>query len=241
MLFTGLDFALAPGESALVSGPNGIGKSSLLRMLCGLLPIFAGSIEAQGAMALADERLALDMDQPLARALAFWAGIDAAPPFPMTARPTPTGQTAQTAQTAQASPPEPTAETAWATARAQLSPTPQTTPTARTAITPPSAQAVMAALEAMALAPLAQVPVRMLSTGQRKRAVLARTIASGAPIWLLDEPANGLDTASIALLGTAIESHLRRGGIIVAASHQPLPIPQPKRLTLGAPVEAEAP
>ena len=45
----------------------------------------------------------------------------------------------------------------------------------------------------MGLAPLAEVPVRMLSTGQRKRAALARVVASGAPLWLLDEPANGLD------------------------------------------------
>ena len=45
----------------------------------------------------------------------------------------------------------------------------------------------------MGIAPLAEVPVRMLSTGQRKRAALARVVASGAPLWLLDEPGNGLD------------------------------------------------
>src|SRR3546814_1620280 len=53
--------------------------------------------------------------------------------------------------------------------------------------------AVDRAVAAMALAPLAEVPVAMLSTGQRKRAAMARVIASGAPIWLLDEPANGMD------------------------------------------------
>ena len=50
------------------------------------------------------------------------------------------------------------------------------------------------ALDAMGLAPLADVPVRFLSTGQARRARIARVIASGAPLWLLDEPANGLDT-----------------------------------------------
>jgi ABC-type transport system involved in cytochrome c biogenesis ATPase subunit len=45
----------------------------------------------------------------------------------------------------------------------------------------------------MALEPLAEVPVRMLSTGQRKRAALARVVREQAPLWLLDEPANGLD------------------------------------------------
>jgi heme exporter protein A len=178
LLFTALDLSLAPGQSALVSGPNGIGKSSLLRMLCGLLPLYAGSVEADGAMALADERLALDMDQPLARALGFWAGID--------------GRGDQVAR----------------------------------------------ALDAMALTPLADVPVRILSTGQRKRAALARVIASGAPIWLLDEPANGLDTASLDLLERAMAAHRQAGGIIVAASHQPLPLPGATALTLARPAEA---
>ena len=52
-------------------------------------------------------------------------------------------------------------------------------------------------LHAFGLAPLARLPVRMLSTGQRKRAVLARVAASGAPLWLLDEPTNGLDAEGV--------------------------------------------
>jgi len=79
-------------------------------------------------------------------------------------------------------------------------------------------------MEAMGIAHLAAVPVRMLSTGQRKRATLARVIASGAPLWLLDEPANGLDGESRLLLAGAIAAHRSRGGAVLAASHQPLPI-----------------
>lgn len=179
LLFAGLSFALEPGQAALVGGPNGIGKSSLLRMLCGLLPLFDGVVEARGALALADERLALDMDRPLGRALAFWAGID--------------GQAGRLASV----------------------------------------------MDRLALTPLVEVPVRMLSTGQRKRAVLARVLASGAPIWLLDEPANGLDTASLALLGTAVEAHLAEGGIVVAASHQALPWEATVRFTLTPPADEE--
>lgn len=93
---------------------------------------------------------------------------------------------------------------------------------------------VMPALAAVDLAHLAEVPVRMLSTGQRKRAVLARVVLSGAPIWLLDEPANGLDTASVALLGTLIAAHRAKGGIILAASHLPLPIEGATMLDLDA-------
>jgi heme exporter protein A len=88
-------------------------------------------------------------------------------------------------------------------------------------------------LQAMGLAPLAEVPVRMLSTGQRKRAVLARAMASGAPLWLLDEPANGLDPDGERRLASVIREHRDRGGAVLAASHQPLDLPGAKRLALG--------
>ncbi|MDR7153654.1 heme exporter protein A [Sphingobium xenophagum] len=174
MLFRGVGLTLGPGESALLTGPNGVGKSSLLRLCAGLLPAFAGTVDRHGGIALTDERLALDMDLPLATALAFWAQLDRAGP-----------------------------------------------------------EAVSAALDAMALSRLADVPVRMLSTGQRKRAMLARVIASNAPIWLLDEPGNGLDDASTNLLGAAVAAHLASGGIVVAASHQPLPMTTPLALSLA--------
>jgi heme exporter protein A len=69
---------------------------------------------------------------------------------------------------------------------------------------------------------LAHVPVRMLSTGQAKRTRLARVLGSGAPLWLLDEPLNGLDAANIAQLEKAIAEHRAAGGAVVAASHAPL-------------------
>ncbi|MCP1468624.1 heme exporter protein A [Sphingobium sp. OAS761] len=174
MLFRGVSMALEAGGGALLSGPNGIGKSSLLRLCAGLLPTFAGQVTRTGGVALADERLALDMDLPLHRALAFWARLDGAGP-----------------------------------------------------------DALAGALAAMDLSALADIPVRMLSTGQRKRAMLARVIAGGAPIWLLDEPGNGLDSASLTLLGEAVERHLAGGGIVVAASHQPLPVAAPVTLALA--------
>jgi heme exporter protein A len=90
-----------------------------------------------------------------------------------------------------------------------------------------------AALAAVGMAHLAEVPVRILSTGQRKRAVLARTIASGAEIWLLDEPANGLDAVSLDALTAAMAAHRAKGGIVVAASHQPLGLPGAVEVRLG--------
>lgn len=78
-----------------------------------------------------------------------------------------------------------------------------------------------AALSAMDLLALADIPVRLLSTGQRKRTGLARVLASGAAIWLLDEPYNGLDNASSARLDEAILKHMAAGGIAMVAAHQP--------------------
>jgi heme exporter protein A len=88
-------------------------------------------------------------------------------------------------------------------------------------------------IEAMGLGALVEVPVRMLSAGQRKRAALARVIASAAPLWLLDEPANGLDGAGQARLEAAMAAHRAKGGAILAASHQPLALPGATKVALG--------
>jgi heme exporter protein A len=83
-----------------------------------------------------------------------------------------------------------------------------------------TASARDAAMTDMDLIALADIPVRFLSTGQRKRANLARVIASNAPIWLLDEPYNGLDSASCARLDQTILKHGAAGGVTLVAAHQ---------------------
>lgn len=85
--------------------------------------------------------------------------------------------------------------------------------------------AVAAALDDLALTALAQVPVRMLSTGQRRRVAMARVLAAGAGVWLLDEPANGLDAAAIARLEALVARHRAGGGIAVVATHLPVALP----------------
>ena len=157
LLFDGLDVSLGPGDGLHLVGPNGCGKSSLIRLIAGLLRASAGSIERAPA-ALADEHLALDRELPLGRALAFWPGASADH-----------------------------------------------------------------ALSVFDLEPLADVPVRMLSTGQSRRARLARVLASGAPLWLLDEPLNGLDAAGTDQLARVVAAHRASGGAVVVASHNPLP------------------
>jgi heme exporter protein A len=170
-----LNATLGPGEALLLTGPNGVGKSSLLRLIAGLLPAYAGKVTYDGRLALSDENPALDPRLPLAKALGYWAGMDGTGPG-----------------------------------------------------------AVSDALDGLDMARLAEVPVRLLSTGQRRRANLARVLASGADIWLLDEPGNGLDTASLALLERAIAAHRAQGGIVVVASHQPLGLTDAQALALEA-------
>ena len=78
------------------------------------------------------------------------------------------------------------------------------------------------AMHASGIDHLADVPVRLLSSGQEKRAALGRVFASGAPLWLLDEPLNALDADGVERLSGMIEKHRANGGAIVAASHQQL-------------------
>lgn len=178
MLFAGLDLRLAAGAAAVVTGPNGVGKSSLLRLCAGLLAPAAGRVVAP-SRTLLGEAAALDPELPLGRALDFWARLDG------------------------------------------------------------GRDRVVAALEAVELAALRDVPVKMLSTGQRRRAALARVVASGAALWLLDEPANGLDVAAVARLEGLVAAHRAGGGAVLVATHVPLALPGAQAVELT--VMADAP
>ena len=169
LLFAQLSFALESGGALQLAGSNGIGKSSLIRILAGLLEPYAGSVERAGAISLLDERPALDPHLPLGQALQFWQRLDGS---------------------------------------------------------------VENAATQLGLTDLLEVPVRYLSTGQKKRAALARLIGQRAPVWLLDEPLNGLDTKGIALVEELVAEHCRAGGIVVIASHQPFALSGLARLEL---------
>jgi heme exporter protein A len=88
-----------------------------------------------------------------------------------------------------------------------------------------SGRSIADALGAVDLEALADLPARMLSAGQKRRLALSRLILTVAPLWLLDEPTLGLDTASIDRFGSLLEQHRASGGMVVAATHVPLPLP----------------
>jgi heme exporter protein A len=96
-----------------------------------------------------------------------------------------------------------------------------------------SGRPVGAALAAVGLEALADLPARMLSAGQKRRLALSRLVLSVAPLWLLDEPTLGLDTGSIERFGGLLAAHRAGGGMVVAATHVPLPLPDAAELRLG--------
>jgi heme exporter protein A len=79
-----------------------------------------------------------------------------------------------------------------------------------------------AVLEQVGLARQADLPCRYLSAGQKRRLALARLLVSKRPLWLLDEPFAALDTSGQALVAHLMVRHCGEGGIIIAATHEPL-------------------
>jgi heme exporter protein A len=88
------------------------------------------------------------------------------------------------------------------------------------------------ALGTVGLDSLVTLPAAYLSAGQRRRLSIARLIAVRRPLWLLDEPTSALDTASQAMLLDLMRTHVRRGGIVVAATHLPLGLEDARELKL---------
>ncbi|MSO66230.1 MAG: heme ABC exporter ATP-binding protein CcmA [Pseudolabrys sp.] len=181
-VFAGVNFSMPGGEALVVTGRNGAGKSSLLRMLAGLISISAGRLALTGAendATLAEQSHYLghqDAVKPslsVSENLRFWAEFLG------------------------------------------------------------GRDAIGAALEAVDLVPLADLPAAYLSAGQRRRLSIARLVAVQRPVWLLDEPTSALDVPSQKRLAELMRGHLVGGGMIVAAAHGPIGLERARELKLG--------
>ncbi|TAL26916.1 MAG: heme ABC exporter ATP-binding protein CcmA [Alphaproteobacteria bacterium] len=191
MLFQNLSCGLAAGDVLHLSGPNGSGKTSLLRIMAGALPAAAGKIlwggsdflkngpeEHAGRIAFlpSDDRN-LKILETANENIRFWAQLG--------------GDTTRCADV----------------------------------------------LSRMNLSRLAHTPVQRLSAGQRRRLSIARILLNDRPLWLLDEPFNGLDAASMTLFRDILDAHVAQGGMAVIASHHALKPPKSgalRHVELGA-------
>jgi heme exporter protein A len=187
-LFRRLSFNVPGGRALALAGPNGVGKTSLLRILAGLLRAEEGSVGISPAAPdhdLPQRSIFISSRDPLKGALsvsellASWQSMVFAGE----------GGTVETA------------------------------------------------LAAFDLVPLAHVPCAYLSSGQRRRVSLARLCLASSrsrPVWLLDEPTNALDAVARRRLADVVGGHLDAGGLVIAATHDPLEWPHLDTLDLGA-------
>ena len=182
-VFADLNFSLSGGEALVVTGRNGAGKSSLLRMIAGLVHVAGGRLALDGGESDASigeqshyvgHQDAVKPSLTVGENLKFWARYLGA-------------------------------------GEGTIDP----------------------ALQAVDLAPLADLPAAYLSAGQRRRLSIARLVAVPRPLWLLDEPTSALDVPSQNRLADLMRSHLAGGGMIVAAAHGPIGLERARELKMG--------
>lgn len=188
-LFRGVTQHVLPGQLLRVQGANGAGKTSLLRMLCGLL------LPTQGQVLWCGQPLA-DQREVFGHSLVYLGHA--------------------------------------AALKDELSPLENLRDACALGGHTPDIPAARAALEGAGLRGFERTPARRLSQGQRKRSALARlALSQTAPLWVLDEPFNALDTAANAWLTRLIEAHLQNAGMVVLTSHQDMPINTPNQKDLA--------
>lgn len=181
-VFAGVGFAVGAGEALLVIGRNGAGKSSLLRLIAGLVRHAEGRLgldAGEAELSIGEQAHYLghqDAVKPtlsVAENLAFWS--------------------------------------------AYLG----------------GGGSCKAALSAVGLSELAELPAAYLSAGQKRRLSIARLIAVPRPIWLLDEPTSALDASAQSQLAALMRAHLDGGGMILAAAHGSIGLERARELRLG--------
>ncbi|WP_336293671.1 heme ABC exporter ATP-binding protein CcmA [Bartonella sp. CB169] len=182
ILFQDLSFCLFPQQLMTITGSNGIGKSTLLRIIIGLLEA------AKGDVILKDH----EQTYPVATACHYLGPQNAMKPLLSVIDNL----------------------KFWSAFYGQHLLYPHE------------------ALADIGLSELEKLPFHVLSTGQKRRVAIARLLLSYRPIWILDEPMLGLDKNAQILLTNIFQRHLNQGGMIIAATHNPLGIPENHKIAL---------
>jgi heme exporter protein A len=188
-LFGHLNFTLGEGEILLVQGANGSGKTSLLRMVCGLLTPAFGEVRWFG------ENMAADRES-------FHADLTYLGHMPAVKDDLTAAENLQFA--------------------------------CRLSGEIPASELVESALAHLGLSHCMDLPVKVLSQGQRRRVALARLLMAKTRLWVLDEPLAALDQSAVRLVESLLGEHLRKGGMALLTTHQPVAIAntEPKMLSL---------
>lgn len=179
VLFRNIDFALAPGGLLYVLGENGSGKSSLLRLISGLLVPETGSVSWCGEKV----KRASESYQSDLLYIGHLNGLK---------------------------------DDLTAIENLQIS--------GRLAGCHTDIPSALAALKAIGIERCADLPVRVLSQGQKRRVALARLWLTKSPLWILDEPFAALDTLSVEILASHLSHHLINGGMAIITTHQDVAI-----------------
>jgi heme exporter protein A len=189
LLFSGLAFSLDSGEVLQIEGPNGSGKTSLLRILSGLRRADAGSVKWQG-------------DDIQHRREDYYASMVYIGHLPCIKNDLTTLENI----------------------RVLLDTRSQSV----------AANDIEQALASVGLAGFEDVAGKALSSGQRRRVLLAFLLLADARLWILDEPLTALDVKGVDLVESMILEHRKNGGSVIFTTHHGMQLPcEMKRVDLG--------
>lgn len=182
-VFQNVNVSLQAGEVLHVQGENGVGKSSLLRVLCGLLEPESGIISWNNQPIQEDYR-------------SYFANL------------------------------------AYLGHKCGLKSTLTVAENLQIFSGASEKTIMMQGLEQLGIAHLLNARVEILSAGQQQRVAWLRCVIKKANLWLLDEPFNAMDQASISTVTSWMSQHIQQDGMIIFTSHQDIPLHEIKMQTL---------
>jgi heme exporter protein A len=180
LLFSGLGFELPAGQVLQIEGPNGSGKTSLLRILCGLRRPDDGCVKWRGVDIIGERE-------------DYYSNMAYIGHLPCV--------------------------------KADLSTEENIRALLDTRTQSASSTEIGQVLATVGLAGFEDVPAKALSSGQRRRVLLAYLLLTRATLWILDEPLTALDVQGVELMEKMILEHREQGGSVIFTTHHGMKLP----------------